>query len=144
MDQPEATQINALDCSGFVRTVFGYRIGLPLTLRPDGVSIPRRAFEILDSAPGVVPVPNSGVQVTDLSRLLPGDLVFFDAATDDGTQVDHVGMFLGVDSKGYHRFVSSRKSINGPTFGDYKGRSILETINGGGLYAKSFRAVRRL
>jgi cell wall-associated NlpC family hydrolase len=73
--------------------------------------------------------------------LSPGDLVFFDAATNDGTQIDHVGMYLGTDEGGNYRFVSSRKSINGPTMGDYSGKSIL---NGSGLYATSFRAARRL
>jgi hypothetical protein len=68
-------------------------------------------------------------------------LVFFDAAADDGKQIDHVGIYLGRDAGGNHRFVSSRKSINGPTLGDYNGRSIL---NGTGLYAKAFRAARRL
>ena len=60
------------------------------------------------------------------------------------TRPMRVGLFLGVDSAGYHRFISSRKSINGPTLGDYKGRSILEPVNGTGLYAHAFRAVRRL
>jgi hypothetical protein len=34
-------------------------------------------------------------------------------------------MFLGVDAAGAYRLISSRKSINGPTFGDYAGRSVL-------------------
>ncbi len=141
-DQPEADQINSLDCSGFMRMVFGYRSKLPLSLSEDGgASIPRRAYQILDSAPGVVTVPNTGQQATNFEKLATGDLVFFDAATDDGTQIDHVGMYLGQDSDGNQRFISSRKSINGPTLGDYKGKSIL---NGTGLYASSFRAVRRL
>lgn len=50
-------------------------------------------------------------------------------------------MYLGLDTLGQHRFVSSRKSIDGPTMGDYRGRS---TLNGIGLYAMAFRAVRRL
>ena len=144
VDKPESTQLGSLDCSGFMRMVLGYRGGLPLSLDPNGIGIPRRAFQILDSAPGVVTTPNTGNQVTDFSRLAPGDLVFFDAATDDGTQIDHVGLYLGVDFGGNYRFISSRKSINGPTFGDYKGRSVLNTINGGGLYALGFRAARRL
>ena len=144
LDNPEAAQLNSLDCSGFMRMIWGYRSGLPLALAPDGQGIPRRSFEMLDFAPGVVTIANTGQQVTDFSRLAVGDLVFFDASTDDGTKIDHVGMFLGVDSAGHHRFISSRKSINGPTLGDYKGRSILEPVNGTGLYAHAFRAVRRL
>ncbi len=140
-DQPEASQINSLDCSGFMRMVFGYHNNLPLTISPDGTAIPRRSFEMLDSAPGVVTVPNTGQQVTSFQKLAPGDLVFFDASTNDATQIDHVGMYLGKDEGGNYRFISSRKSINGPTLGDYNGKSIL---NGTGLYATSFRAVRRL
>jgi cell wall-associated NlpC family hydrolase len=141
VDQPEATQHGALDCSGFVRIVFGYRAGLPLTLRPNGVALPRRAFEQYASAPGRVLVRDRGRRVASLRALAPGDLVFFDAATDDGTQIDHVGIYLGVDSLGHRRFLSSRKSANGPTLGDLAGPSILD---GAGLYARSFRAVRRL
>jgi cell wall-associated NlpC family hydrolase len=131
------------DGSGFIRMIWGYRAGLPLRHLPDGVGIPRRSFQILDSAPGVITMPNTGQQITDFSKLSVGDIVFFDASTDDGTRIDHMGMFIGRDSGGYHRFISSRKSVNGPTLGDFGGRSILETINGGGTYAKTFRAVRR-
>ena len=103
--------------------------------------MPRRSFEILDAAPGIVIIANKGTQITDFSKLSIGDLVFFDADTGDGTQIDHVGMYLGLDSGGLYRFLSSRKSIDGPTLGDYNGKSVL---NGTGLYAKSFRAVRRM
>jgi cell wall-associated NlpC family hydrolase len=139
---PDAPQLGCLDCSGFVRMVLGYRGGLPLSLSADGGrSLPRRAYQMLDAGPGIVTIANRGRQVTDFSALAPGDLVFFDASVDDGKQIDHVGVYLGRDTGGNHRFVSSRKSINGPTLGDYNGRSIL---NGTGLYAKAFRAVRRL
>lgn len=140
VDQSESSQLNSLDCSGFVRMIFGYRMGLPLTLSPDGSSLPRRAVTMLESAPGVEVIPNSGQQAA-VSLLSAGDLVFFDASTDDGSAIDHVGIFLGRDTGGNFRFISSRKSINGPTLGDYKGKSIL---NGTGLYAKAFRASRRL
>ena len=141
VDQPESAQFHSLDCSGYMRMVWGYRSGLPLTLTPNGTGIPRRAFEMLDTAPGLVTIPNRGIQATAYGRLLPGDLVFFDAATDDGAQIDHVGMHLGVDSGGRHRFISSRKTTNGPTLGDTGGRSLLD---GTGFYATSFRASRRL
>ena len=141
-DSPEATQINCLDCSGFVRMVFGYRCGVPMILTPDGVNLPRRSFEMYASAPGLVTILNTGVQVTNFAPLSIGDLLFFDASTDDGTQIDHVGIFLGVDSAGKHRFISSRKTANGPTLGDTGGAS---TLNGStGYYAKAFRATRRL
>lgn len=141
VDEPETEQIGSLDCSGFVRMVFGYRGGLPVSIDPDGESIPRRSFQILDTAPGVITTPNNGEQVTDLSRLIPGDLVYFDASIDDGEQIDHVGIYLGADTSGNYRFLSSRKTPNGPTMGDTSAKSIL---NGSGYYASAFRAVRRL
>lgn len=140
-DNPEALQIGSLDCSGYMRMIWGYRSGVPLSLDSIGSALPRRAVQMYASAPGVVTVPNQGTQVEDFSSLGVGDLVFFDASTDDGTDIDHVGMYLGLDTGGHHRFISSRKGINGPTLGDYKGRS---TLNGTGLYATAFRAVRRL
>ncbi len=140
-DQPDAAQYGSLDCSGFMRTLWGVRNRIPLSLDMNGAALPRRAWQQLDAAPGVVVERNRGTQVTNFGRLQPGDLVFFDAATDDGTAIDHVGMYLGLDTLGQHRFVSSRKSIDGPTMGDYRGRS---TLNGIGLYAMAFRAVRRL
>lgn len=141
VDKPESAQFRDLDCSGFMRMIFGYRSGIPMTLSPDGTSLPRRSFEMLESAPGKVIYADTGTQLTTFSKLQAGDLVFFDASTDDGKQIDHVGMFLGVDTAGHYRFVSSRKSIDGPTMGDYRGASLLD---GTGLYAKAFRAVRRL
>lgn len=151
-DVPEAKEFRCLDCSGFVRMVWGYRHHLagygyidtvPLSRgpQPDRGAIPRRAYRILESAPGVLITPNGGVQVTDFSHLRVGDLVFFDADAEDGAQIDHVGMYLGTDANNRYRFISSRKRANGPTLRDYKGKSVLD---GTGLYAKSFRAVRRL
>ncbi len=140
-DQPEAGQYGALDCSGYVRMVFGFRGGIPVTLQPDGVALPRRAVQMAQSAPGVMVVPDTGRRSSSTAPLQPGDLVFFDASTDDGTLIDHVGVFLGVDSSGAPRFVSSRKGADGPTMGDIRGRS---TLTGSGLYATAFRAARRL
>jgi cell wall-associated NlpC family hydrolase len=142
VDQPEADQFGSLDCSGYVRMVFGYRADMPLSLSPDdGRSIPRTSYQIAAAAPGIVVLPNAGVPPLSRSALQPGDLVFFDAATADGTRIDHVGIFLGRDSAGHDRFLSSRKTVNGPTLGDVGGRSILD---GTGLYAVSFREARRL
>jgi hypothetical protein len=141
VDQPEPDQFGALDCSGYVRAVFGHRAGVPMTLQPDGTRLPRRAVQMSSSAPGVVVVPDTGTRPSSLAALLPGDLVFFDASTDDGTLVDHVGIYLGPDSAGAPRFVSSRKGADGPTMGDVRGRS---TLSGTGLYATSFRAARRI
>jgi hypothetical protein len=120
--------------------VLGRRLGLPMALDPNGRDLPRRAVHMGASAPGVITIPNRGTQVTDLRRLLPGDLVLFDASTDDGTDIDHVGMYLGRDDAGRYRFLSSRKSADGPTMGDVRGRSVLD---GTGLYATAFRIARR-
>lgn len=141
LDKPERDQFGALDCSGYVRIVFGYRSGVRLTLLPNGSRLPRRAVQMLDSAPGHVVISDAGSRPTNLSGLQPGDLVFFDASTSDGSVVDHVGILLGLDSTGALRFVSSRKSADGPTMGDTAGRS---TITGTGYYATAFRAARRV
>jgi cell wall-associated NlpC family hydrolase len=152
-DTAEITEALSLDCSGFVRMVYGYRNGLPLTLTPNATAIPRKSFQILDSAPGVVSIPVSTsdgtpqgtpvvVPTAYFSRLNAGDIVFFDADTGDGTQIDHVCIYLGRDTAGHYRFISSRKSANGPTLGDTGGRS---TLDGTSTYywPKTFRAARR-
>lgn len=141
VDRPESAQLGSLDCSGYVRMVLGYRGGAPLAQSPDGVGLPRRSFQLLASAPGAVLQPDTGSRPPLPVGLAAGDLLFFDAATDDGTQIDHVGIYLGVDSAGAARFLSSRKTVDGPTMGDVGGRS---TLTGTGLYATSFRAVRRV
>jgi cell wall-associated NlpC family hydrolase len=122
--------------------VFGYRMGVPMTLSPDGgSSLPRRAADIASSAPGVVVIANKGVRPGSRSLLQPGDLVFFDASVDDAGQIDHVGIFLGRDAYGHDRFLSSRRIANGPTLGNLGGTSVLD---GTGLYAASFRTARRI
>ncbi len=140
-DLAEAEQLGALDCSGFTRMVFGYRLGMPLALDPDGVRLPRRSVQMLDAAPGLVTLPDTGAPPSSTSKLAPGDLLFFDGSTDDGTSVDHVGVYLGIDTTGAGRFVSSRKTVNGPTLGDVGGKSVL---SGTGYYAAAWRAARRL
>ena len=141
-DAPEANQFRSLDCSGYVRMVFGYRAALPLSLASDGgVHLPRRAVQMADAAPGIVLISNSGSVPSSRSMLLAGDLVFFDADTGDGTAIDHVGIYLGRDSGGHDRFISSRKTADGPTLGDLGGRSILD---GTGYWAVAFRSARRI
>jgi cell wall-associated NlpC family hydrolase len=121
--------------------VFGYRLGVPLGLDPDGVRLPRRSVQMLEAAPGVVTVPDTGTAPSSTNKLAPGDLLFFDGSTDDGTAVDHVGIYLGRDSAGAPRFISSRKTVDGPTMGDVGGKSLL---TGTGLYAGAWRAARRV
>lgn len=136
--RPRPGLLHSLDCSGFIRMLWGYRGGLPLARGAvsDGRAIPRRAVQMAASAPGVVIATGAG-----FDRLQPGDLVLFDADPLDGPAVDHVGMFLDRDQGGHLRFISSRKGANGPTLGDTRGASILD---GDGLYARSFRMARRL
>ncbi len=137
---PIADRYQSVDCSGYMRLLWGVRSGVPLTGSPNGgVALPRRATQQASEAPGVVPIRDRGTQVTDFSRLQPGDLVFFDATPSN--EIDHVGVYLGPDDAGRHRFVSSRRSSDGPTMGDYRGASLLD---GNGLYARTFRATRRL
>lgn len=149
-DAPEADQLRCVDCSGFTRLMFGYRVCAPNKgtvfelVSDDSVKageLPRRAVQLAICGTGVLIVPNRGEQVTEFGAMRPGDLVFFDGDDNDGTAIDHVGTYLGVDEGGHHRFVSSRKSADGPTMGDTQGKSILD---GTGKYATCFRAVRRL
>jgi hypothetical protein len=131
----------SLDCSGYIRMIWGMRGGLPVARGDSDTGIPRRSFEIARSGPGVEVLANTGKVPQLLDKLSPGDLVFFDADTTDGSQIDHVGMFVGKDTGGHYRFISSRKTNDGPTMGDFGGASILD---GNGKYAEAFRLARRL
>ena len=150
-DEPEPNQLRCLDCSGFMRMVWGYRHHLPgsgyldsvpLSLRPkkrQRPSSPRGRDVPLRTR--VDPGGGHGSQLEDFEHIDIGDLVFFDGSDDDGDDIDHVGMYLGTDTGGHHRFISSRKTPDDPTFADYGGSSVLD---GAGHYAKAFRAIRRL
>ena len=129
-----------MDCSGYVRMIYGYRMGLPLVYQKgfNGMNLPRHSGNQNLHGPGVryavgmdAPPPLTAIQ--------PGDLVSFDADTtnpnEEEGQSDHIGIYLGIDSHGHHRFISSRKTGNGPTMGDVGGAS---TLDGAGLYARSF------
>ena len=127
IDKPETRQYGSLDCSGYIRMVYGYRLGMPMSQTHDGDGLPRRARHQAEY----------GVAVSEPTT---GDLLFFDASKDDGTAIDHVGIYLGVDSEGQRRFISSRKTANGPTMGALGGVSV---IDGSGYWASAFRTVRR-
>ena len=143
IDSPENRQRGSLDCSGFVRMILGYHAGLPLTngSSVDGRALPRRAVQMHASAPGTIVIPRQTNALERVGTLRPGDLLFADASRDDGNDIDHVGIYMGRDNSGNHRFISSRKAANGPTMGDTGGASI---IDGPGLYSRSFAAARRL
>jgi cell wall-associated NlpC family hydrolase len=148
-DQPEQRHVGCLDCSGYMRMVWGFRAhaptghGLPLSpASSKGATLPRRARQMLASAPGEIVIARTPTPQRWLQVLQPGDLLFFDADCKDGAAIDHVGMLLGQDAAGRHRFVSSRKKHNGPTLGDYRGMSVIESP--ARLYRDSWRAARRL
>jgi cell wall-associated NlpC family hydrolase len=133
--------LGALDCSGFVRMVYGYRLGYPMLGTNDpGPGLPRRAYAIAESGPGVALIPNNRTRVTAYDALQPGDLVFFEVEGAED-ELDHVGIFVGIDSEGHYRFMSSRERANGPTFGDLGGTSLLDD---GGTYSRAWRAARRI
>lgn len=139
--EPKTAHWGALDCSGFVRMVYGYRLGFPLLGTNDpGPGLPRRAYAIAANGPGVALIPNKGARVTDYDALQPGDLVFFEVEGSPD-ELDHVGVFVGIDSAGHYRFMSSRERANGPTFGDLGGTSLLDD---GGMYSRAWRAARRI
>jgi cell wall-associated NlpC family hydrolase len=141
--QPQNDRYGDVDCSGFLRLVYGYRMGYPLRITNDpGPGLPRRAYAIASVGPGIVVIANKGVPVTDFRRLQPGDLVFFDTALGDGSnQTDHSGIYLGMDDAGHYRFISSRSRANGPTLGDRGGDALLD---GGGYWSIRFRTARRI
>lgn len=141
-EQPSASHILSLDCSGFLRMVYGYRMGYPLRgTNTAGDGLPRRAFAIAAMGPGTLLMPNSGKRALELDRLLPGDLLFFNAGPVQGANIEHSGMYLGVDDRGHHRFISSRTTANGPTMGDLGGESVLD---GTGYWALRWRTARRV
>lgn len=137
------TETTNLDCSGFVRMVYGWLMGVPLTFDEDfdGLNLPRRSRDIGPSGPGIIVAQATGT-APSLAALQIGDSVLFDADSGEeiSGQLDHDGIYLGVDSNGDKRFVSSRKVCDGPTFADLGGPSLL---NGGGLYADRLRLIRR-
>lgn len=141
VDPPPAPgTAGAVDSAGFVRLVYGYRLGYPLLGRnAPGPGLPRRAFAMADVGPGVVITPNQGTPPSVHNRLQPGDLVFFDLNPRRG--MDHVGIYVGLDDAGRHRFVSSRVGADGPTVGNVGGASV---IDGKGYYARTYRVARRL
>lgn len=136
VDQPEARFAGYLDNTGFLRMVWGYRAGLPISEAGDKTAIPRSAAQMLVNASGVLITSSPKQQITDFSRLQVGDIVL---NGDDG-RISEAGIYLGPDSESNHRFISSRQAPNGPTFGDIGGKPIL---NGNGSFARSFHGIHR-
>lgn len=145
--QPEQMRYRAMDCSGFIRMVMGYRARYPLRATDDlGDGLPRTADGMARSGLGVDVIELKGeapryAQPTSIDVLQPGDLVFFWLDARTGKRLDHVGLYLGHDTEGHKVFVSSREEVNGPTIGDKGGTSRLD---GNGYYATALRSAKRL
>ena len=155
----DADRLGALDCSGFIRMVFGYRGGITMMYNPDPNNptslFPRRSYQMWDSCIGKKVMTGYQFGANNASTLLAnvriGDLVFFNADTSTTTEkwrIDHVGMYLGEDEHGDMRFIHSRRTDNrGPSFNhDGTGKSILndDGTNNWLYYAKSLVGARRL
>ncbi|MFF1625572.1 C40 family peptidase [Streptomyces sp. NPDC058272] len=137
------TTSGGMDCSGFVRMVYGRCMGLPMVFDSnfDGINLPRRTMNMGPSGPGIIVQQGTGT-APSLAGIQVGDVVFFDADNSEPVegQIDHCGIYLGLGSNGNYRFISSRKTVSGPTFADLGGPSIL---NGTGTYATRLRTIRR-
>ncbi|MEV8532862.1 NlpC/P60 family protein [Streptomyces sp. NPDC051211] len=144
--KPETARYRSMDCSGFIRTVFGYRARFPLMASDTaGDGLPRTANGMARSKAGVNVIPLKGVGAADrpttIDVLQPGDLLFFKLDGRTGERLDHTGIFLGTDTEGHKIFISSREEANGPTIGDKGGTSRLD---GNGYYATTLRSAKRL
>lgn len=138
---PDKQRYGTVGPSGYIRLIYGYRSGYPLLRRDDkGPGLPRTANAMATLGPGV-PVFRGTNNPAALSKLQPGDLVFFATGNRRDHRLDQVGIYLGLDGDGHPRFISSRASAGGPTFGDHGGTARLD---GKGLYAKGLRAAKRL
>ncbi|WP_156213726.1 hypothetical protein [Lentzea aerocolonigenes] len=140
---PDPVRKDSLDCSGFLRMVLGYRSGYPLGWAPSRARLPRQAKDYSSGAPGPVVVADTGARPSDeqLERVQTGDILAFDLDPADGPLLDHSAIYLGVDSEGRPRFISSRKTYNSVTMGDKYGASVL---TGDGVLAQAFRLARRV
>lgn len=164
-DAPEANESLSLDCSGYMRMIWGARRNsagsytdgqIPLSIDKNdswdnsNMTMTRTSYAMYANSPGEIIIAHTGVTAMNLvSKLNIGDLVFFDDNIGtSSSKINHVGMYVGQWTKPgtattYARFISSRTSINGPTMGDYKGASLLNySITS--KYSKTFCAARRL
>ncbi|MER7892124.1 NlpC/P60 family protein [Micromonospora sp. NPDC094482] len=133
-----------LDCSGYLRLIYGYRFGIPLFNAPVNTTVnglPRTASSMASYARSVLIAAgrNPSRAPTNLSAMQPGDLVFF-ALHDDPGLITHSGIYLGKDQDGGMRFVSSRGTVDGPTFGDVRGDGVVDS----GYFGERLRRVIRL
>ncbi|WP_425828385.1 C40 family peptidase [Streptomyces fractus] len=145
--RPHADRLRSLDCSGFMRMIWGYRARFPLAATNKvGDGLPRTADGMARSKVGVDIIKLQGpspwyTRPTNIDVLQPGDLLFFKMDHRTANHLDHVALYLGLDTNGHRVFVSSRKEVNGPTMGDQGGTS---RVDGNGFYAGLFRSAKRL
>jgi len=139
--KPPRNRYGDVDCSGYLRLVWGYRMGIPLTWYPPAKrgTLPRTADWIGKHGPGVQLFRRHPSSRTISTRLQAGDNVFFD--TDGDGKFNHSGIIVGWDSRGELRFVSSRRTANGPNMSDRGGVSV---VTGKGRYPEALTAARRL
>ena len=156
----EPAQLGKLDCSGYMRLVFGERTNfvhegvdtrIPLSLHERAGSIPRTSREQYRSGPGKIVVPfrteppgaapfHGEPTPEELAAIEVGDLVFFDTACEydalvpscgaDWTTISHIGLYVGEDALGNRRFLSSRIVADGPTVANTGGFSIFNATPG--------------
>lgn len=142
--RPAGQWRRALDCSGYLRLIYGYRMGMTLHRSNKRVDegLPRTAYAIAERAPStlIAEAEEPDEAPKDLSRVTAGDVVFFALHAEDPGLITHCGIVLGRDGDGDLRFASSRSTINGPTFGDVAGDGIINA----GFFGERLRKVIRL
>jgi peptidoglycan endopeptidase LytE len=96
---------NSFECSGLTYWTF----------QQIGVTLPRKAY-----GQGYT---NYGIKITDKSKLMPGDLVFFNTNKSDSDLCDHVGIYVGdgkfinAPAPGYKVKISDLSGWNGFSWG---------------------------
>ncbi len=170
---PDPTQLGLLDCSGYLRLVFGERTNflyngisakIPLSFYQAG-TLTRASEDQYQSGPGKIIVPfrtqpagaaafNGAPTATELATIQVGDIVFFDSNCDytvtspscetDWNAIGHTGIYVGRDSSNNARFLSARSTAAGPTVANTGGWSVFnDAVGVSGTYPKRFRAARR-
>ncbi|GLZ35373.1 hypothetical protein Lesp02_75600 [Lentzea sp. NBRC 105346] len=108
---PAPDQYGTVDPAGFVRLVYGYRLGYPLR-GSSGPGLPRSLKEMASLGTAVAP---------ERLVLQPGDLLFFGVSVRGQGEADLVGIFTGLDRAGRPSLIASRKKTAGPALTDDTG-----------------------
>lgn len=140
----DPAEYQKLDCSGYVRMIYGYRLGIAIGLNEADGSIPRTSKNQAATGPGIIIADGDGTHITMPANALPGDLVFFDK-TPGLSGVHHVGIVFG-DAAGNLRMIHSAPGADGPTFGNWQstiGATLTSRLTGTGYYATGITTIRR-